>query len=638
MHKFILSLFGMLLFLSSCNLFDTQYKEAHIDSNEDLQEYLLNGWNTWNNPNLLSYVRMPEGLAIQLSFRQAYRYGGDPYYLNQAYISSPFHNFPEKIEPIAHSYDGSYTELRIKWKGVTARVQSAMRKSDFFILYTPEELPENPPVMILETGLLWNKDGVIEKQEDFFQADFGARTVTIGATEPDSLIPLPLTSNYISFRSDKPVGIYTGKSRTLEYIQEVFRKRVEKINSEKDIYGELSDSYDAMHSVLAWNIIYDAFNNRAITPVSRIWNENWGGYVLFDWDTYFTAAMFAFDDKFHAFSNLIAITDEITDEGFIPNYSGALSNGKSEGHSQPPVGSLITRLIYDKYPDKWVLEEVYDNLLSWNRWWEKNRDNDGYLSWGSKPVPGVRSSGTLQGAKFESGLDNSPLFDEVVYNEETHLMELGSVGLMSLYIADCKSLSEIARILEKEEDAIELEKRAEKYAGKLETMWDEKSGIYRDYDLIKERFSTHLAPTNFYPLLAGVPSQAQAETMIQNYFMNPSEFYGEFMMPSISRSDPAFPDNDYWRGRIWAPMNFLVYLGLRNYDLPEARQILAEKSNALLLKEWKENRRVFENYNADSGLGSDLASSDGFYSWGGLLALIALMEDGYWEEISQNNN
>jgi hypothetical protein len=77
-------------------------------------------------------------------------------------------------------------------------------------------------------------------------------------------------------------------------------------------------------------------------------------------------------------------------------------------------------------------------------------------------------------------------------------------------------------------------------------------------------------------------------------------------------------------------MNFLVYLGLRNYDLPEARKILAEKSLNLLLKEWNANHRVHENYNSVTGVGGDVTSSDSFYSWGGLLALIPLMEKGYW--------
>ena len=48
------------------------------------------------------------------------------------------------------------------------------------------------------------------------------------------------------------------------------------------------------------------------------------------------------------------------------------------------------------------------------------------------------------------------------------------------------------------------------------------------------------------------------------------------------------------------------------------------------MKEWKENHRVHENYNSVTGVGGDVKSSDSFYSWGGLLALIPLMEQGYW--------
>lgn len=631
----ILSLF--LLSLSSCRFLDGRKNPDRVDSNEDLQEYLLFGWNTWNNPNLLNHILMPEGLSLRVSFRQTMRYGGSPYYLDQAYISSPKHNFPEKIKPYGHAYDGSYSELELTWKGLKARIQTATHGENIYILYTPLELPEHPPVMILEAGMLWNKEGSIDKKEDFIQVDLGTKSFGIGSTQPDSLLPLPIPAAYMSYRSDTIVGFYTGKKRSLEYIQTFVNNRKGQFASTRERFGDLAEAYNAQQTLLAWNIIYDAFNDRAITPVSRIWNEVWGGWVLFDWDTYFTAAMYALDNKFHAYSNAIAITNEITPAGFIPNFSGALSNQKSFDRSQPPVGSIIVKMIYDKYPEKWFLEEVYENLLRWNRWWPEERDNEGYLSWGSDPDnyyqrPGGRDPNTKQGAMYESGLDNSPLFDDAVYNPGKNMLELASVGLMGLYVADCKALAEIAEILEKTEEANELKMRAEKYSTSLQKLWDEESGIYRDMDLVRGEFSTHLAPTNFYPLIAKVPTQEQAERMIEGYFMNPDEFYGEYMMPSISRSDSAFEDNSYWRGRIWAPMNFLVYLGLRNYDLRDARTILAEKSYNLLMKEWSSNRRVYENYNAITGEGSDVRNSDAFYSWGGLLALISLMEEGYWEK------
>ncbi|MFW5877900.1 MAG: MGH1-like glycoside hydrolase domain-containing protein [bacterium] len=637
------SYFLIFLLFSSCGLIDGRKNPTKIDSNEDLQDYLIYGWNTWNNPNLLDHVLMPYGLSLRVNFRTTMRFGGAPYYLNEAYISSPKHDFPERITPFGHAYDGSYTELILDWKGLSARIQTAVHGENIYILYTPMQLPEHPPLLILEAGMLWNKEGTVSKNDDFLQADLGTKSFGIGATRNDSLIPLPLKTHYLSFTSDSITGFYTGKKKSLEYIQKFIATRKKQFEEKKSSYGEMAEAYNAQQTLLAWNIIYDAFNHRAITPVSRVWNEGWGGWVLFDWDTYFTAAMYAIDNKYHAFSNAIAITDEVTPAGFIPNFSGTLINQKSFDRSQPPVGSYIVKMIYDKYPERWFLEEVYENLLSWNRWWPEERDNMGYLSWGSDPVenyqlPKARKSNTKQGAMFESGLDNSPLFDEAEYNPEKNMLELASVGLMSLYIADCKALAEMAEILDKTQDAIELRERAEKYSASLRKLWDEESGIYRDLNLITGDFSSHLAPTNFYPLLARVPSQEQAEMMIQKHFMNPREFFGTYMLPSIARNDPAYEDNSYWRGRIWAPMNFLVYLGLRNYDLPEARSILAKKSYDLLMKEWQANRRVYENYNAETGIGSDVRYSDGFYSWGGLLGLIALMEEGYWNEIPSSGN
>jgi hypothetical protein len=74
-------------------------------------------------------------------------------------------------------------------------------------------------------------------------------------------------------------------------------------------------------------------------------------------------------------------------------------------------------------------------------------------------------------------------------------------------------------------------------------------------------------------------------------------------------------------------MNFLVYLGIRNYELPKARRALVEKSEALLLKEWREHGHVHENYHGDAGTGCDIPSSDAFYHWGGLLGLISYLEE-----------
>jgi hypothetical protein len=74
-------------------------------------------------------------------------------------------------------------------------------------------------------------------------------------------------------------------------------------------------------------------------------------------------------------------------------------------------------------------------------------------------------------------------------------------------------------------------------------------------------------------------------------------------------------------------MNFLVYLGLCNYDLPAARKDLAEKSMKLLMNEWITKHHVHENYNAETGDGDDVISSDAYYHWGALLGMIYMIEN-----------
>jgi len=207
-------------------------------------------------------------------------------------------------------------------------------------------------------------------------------------------------------------------------------------------------------------------------------------------------------------------------------------------------------------------------------------------------------------------------------------MRLADAGLTGLYIADCNALSEIAGVLGKDKEQRELKDRGSYYTKNLQKLWSEDKGFFLNMHTDSKEFNNRTSPTNFYPLLGKAATQRQAERMIKEHFYNPDEFWGDWVIPSISRNDLAFHDNDYWRGRIWAPMNFLVYLGLCNYDLPDARKDLAEKSKNLLMKNWKAYRFINENYNSETGEGSDVMSSDNFYHWGALLGVTYLIEKG----------
>ncbi|HEX5552002.1 MAG TPA: trehalase family glycosidase [Chitinophagaceae bacterium] len=595
-----------------------------------LQKKLCTGWNTWYNNSVTSYVLLPECFSINLCFTRP----GDGDYLRETFKLSDFDKQPYQVVLGLRSDDGDYTSMILTYKGEKVFIQTATDGEDELILVSPEKGSGN--YLVVEAGLLWNRPGIIGAEDNRLIGKFPGRTIRVSTTaSPIEDAYAATTAPCLTFSMKHEIGIYTGKPRTLTEIKTIIDAHRREQQKRVNHYGSLSEAFRAMQTILAWNTVYDAPNHRVITPVSRNWSKGWGGFVLFDWDTYFASYMLSLFNKDLAYANAVEITKAITPAGFIPNYQAPFGK-TSWDRSQPPIGSTVILSIYKKYPEKWFLKEVYHELLTWNRWWPENRSIDRYLAWGSNDVSdslNTISKHNLQAAKFESGLDNSPMYDSVPFNPHTNTMELADVGLMSMYIMDCHSLAEIAGILGKKADTDELNKRAAFYTKKLATLWDDKSGIFLNKRLDNGRFSHRLSPTNFYPMLAKACTQQQAERMIREHYYNRDEFYGEYLMPSTPRNDPAFNDNSYWRGRIWGPMNFLVYLGMRNYNLKAAREDLVNKSEALFMKNWKANSGVYENYNSVDGRGDDVSNSDGFYHWGALLVFMKFMEAGYMQPV-----
>jgi putative isomerase len=597
-----------------------------------LKNRLASGWNTWNTRSVLSHVLLPSGFSINLGLKE-YKDGN---YLKEVLVGR-LDSESEKVHPGLRSFDGSYTELHLEWKGITLFIQSAKEQDDLLLLVTPIENQKVPVTLIVESGFLWNREGYVTRTKETLVAHLPEKDVNVHVTEPViEEVNVETQSPFLAIRLDKCVGISTGRKRSTKQIAEMITESKHKEQKRIQKYGELADVYEAVQTCLAWDTIYDPMNDRVVSPVTRIWNCRKGGYALFCWDNYFAAYMASLENKDLAYANAIEITREKVDRGFVPNC--AWGNGfKSHDRSQPPVGSLVVKELYRKFNEEWLLEEVFDDLYEWNSWWFMNRKNGTLLSWGSTPYEPVvgnywETTGVndLFGGALESGLDNSPMYDGIPFNKETHLMQLHDVGLNGLYVLDCYALAEIANVLKKEDKATELTHRAEVISKNMNDLWCEQEGIYLNRIVgDQQEFSKRLSPTHFYPLLGKVPTQEQAERMINEHFFNPEEFYGEWIMPSIARNDPAYPDQDYWRGRIWAPMNFLVYLGLRNYRLLDAQKVLAEKSKELLLKEWLKYGHVHENYNADTGEGCDKPNSDRFYHWGALLGIISLIEEGH---------
>lgn len=603
-----------------------------------VQQHLAQGWNTWDVDSVMTQVLLPEGLAIHAGLKHNTTEASDAFLQNA--LIGRLTPGAEKVTPGPHSWNGSYSDMSVMWHGDAWRIQSAHDGNDLVILATPlrgKSASALPPTIVFTVDFLWNRQGTTKRQSDFIETRGSAGTIPVfctcapsGSSAKNDLIDIPIGGPYFSADLTGPVGVSTGRRRTLTEIQAAIEAQ-HKAYERSLGTGKKAPIVDAIETTLGWDTIYEPSHDRVISPVSRVWSVKWGGYVIFDWDTFFAATMAGIGDRDLAYANALETLREETSEGFVPNYARG-GRWKSFDRSEPPVGAITVLGLYRKYHDRWFLQDAFPPLLRWNRWWNLHRQIDGYLAWGSdgENPPGNledNSRGTRVGAILESGLDNSPMYDTATYNPQTHTLEYADVGLMSMYIADCDALAQMAETLNKPDIERELKDRAARYRTKLQTLWDPKVGIFLNKDLHTGQFNTRLSPTNFYPMLAHAATPEQAQTMIEKHLLNPKEFWGKWIIPSIERDDPAFHDQNYWRGRIWGPMNYLVYLGLSNYDDPQVRQEFAQKSYALFLKEWTENRHVHENYNAITGTGDDVRNSDRFYHWGALLGYVEYLEE-----------
>jgi len=104
-----------------------------------VQARLQHGWNSWDTNSVTEQVLLPEGLGIALGVRRRSSENSDAF-LASALIGRKGAD-DEKVVPGAHSYDGSYSALRLSWRGVDLRLETANVEGDLVMLVTPLSAP-----------------------------------------------------------------------------------------------------------------------------------------------------------------------------------------------------------------------------------------------------------------------------------------------------------------------------------------------------------------------------------------------------------------------------------------------------------------------------------------------------------------
>jgi hypothetical protein len=596
---------------------------------------LRTGWNTWDTRSMFTQLYLPEAFSVKVALVD-----GDGIVADDLRAGNPRKD-AAYVHPYDHVIDNSYSEVDATWHGVSVKLRSTSEGDRLIMLLTPKnDNSASSGKLRIKAEYAWPNFNHITGRDRYSHdevSSFHFETYDKHVKMDGGIIGEGLSYDDGCYYCDagSPVLIYTGKPLTVNEADNILKEKKLLFDGMCDQYGSNRELYRAIHSILSWDTIYDPGDNVVVTPVSRNWNLRWsmvpdyGGFVLFDWDTYFASFMFSKVSRELAYSNVVELTKSIDECGFVPKSRSDHDNLTSDC-SQPPVGSMAVWNIYKRFGEKWLLELLYPRLLTWNKWWPEARQTDGLLCWGSNLVRirlGERGSGSTNHAILESGLDNSSMYDEAKINPQTGQLNLQDVGLTSMYVMDCEYLALIAKELGHKKDARELEARASFFRKNIQRFWCEEDGMFYNINTDTGEFNRHTSATNFYVLLADAATKTQARRIVEEHLLNENEFWGEWVIPMSPKNDPAYKDQNYWRGRIWGPTNFLVYLGLRNYPDDTVRKALIDKSVKLMLKGWDAHGYIYENWNAITGEGGDRSNCDTFYHWGALMAFMALLEE-----------
>lgn len=618
-------------------------------------------WNTWDPERPASFVHVPSGFGVRLSAFGA-REG--------RYSSFAFEPASMRLGP--HATDGSFAELELVHAGARLRVRFAQGEpgqavGDVEVLETAEWglrywfvlaagfheslAPEAGHVRLrIAQGRRYVEAPVVLGASGKTAVAFTTSVMPVGA----HLYEDP-TRAQIEFEEGgyyaRPVvrqrgrwGLYRFNAVTPRAAfsavvaasphDEVLQRVRASVTSIDDVLETRfqapapgAGNSEAVRDVLGWNTVFDPVNHRPYTVATRDWvAKRFGGWIVWQMDAFLHAIMAAeLGDRRTAVANLDAGLSLATQAGNLAALGSGVTHWVDRSH--PPLGAFATWWAHRRLDLPEILDGAFPILLRAHRWWFANRDGngDGLLEYGSSPVGDGHFVHTKLAAMDESAMDNSPVHDEATFLTQTHTLDTADVGLNSLLVLDAQVLGLIAHEIGRSGDVEDLGAEEVRLAELVrERLWDGERGAFANR-LWDGRFVRSLAPTSAYPLLAGVATSVQANVFVREHLLSPARFWGKWPVAGTPHDDPAAQDNVYWRGRLWPPFNFLVYLALRRYGYDAPASELAERGARLFHRHWAD-RRCYENLDQETGEGDDSPDSDPFYSWGALLPVIAELD------------
>lgn len=365
------------------------------------------------------------------------------------------------------------------------------------------------------------------------------------------------------------------------------------------------------------------------------------------WDSGFTALGWATWNRVRAWQELEALFLGQWESGFLPHIVfhqddpgyfpgpgvwGVLRHPKTSGITQPPFLAPVVLHLVEKGQEEDLARarKLFPRLLSLHRFlhryrdpentglvtvlhpWETGMDNSPAWDLPLKRVPrqllSVQTRRDLQyvpeaerplNEDYERYLYLVFLFRSIGYEPERCLQaspfRVVDVGFNAILLYADEALAELA--LRLDQDPSEPRGWLQKGLKALEALWEEEAGVYRSLDLVEGRRIPRDTSAGFLPLLLPLPP-SRVDRLLDTFR---SWTRGvPYLFPSAPPWASYFEPRRYWRGPVWAPVNWLLAQGLLRHGFMEEATRLAEDIRILVEKEGF--REYYHPY-AGEGLG-----------------------------------
>jgi hypothetical protein len=349
-------------------------------------------------------------------------------------------------------------------------------------------------------------------------------------------------------------------------------------------------------------------------PTDRLYPFQW------NWDSAFVAMGWATFDLDRAWREIEKLLEGQWDDGLIPQIVfhapskdyfpgpevwGVARTPPTSGIPQPPVLATAVRFVLERHGAVGMerARAIYPRLVLNHLWWQRARDPDG-----------TGLVATLH--PWETGMDNSPAWDAALervptetrteirrrdtghvdpafrprgieYQRFIHLVDLfretgwdakrmlqlspfrvADVGTNAILLRAERDLLVLAERFGTPQERDAITSRIARKATVIAGLWDEPLRHYLSRDLIGGSLIPVRTSAGFLPLFAGLHDRADSLTERLDTWRR----RGFGLVPSTDPDAESFEPQRYWRGPVWAVVNWMIACGLGE----AGRDVIAE--------------------------------------------------------------